>query len=214
MIHGLDRGQLSSATGRSITLECWAGAGVPLLRAPRDLVAELHQRHLPRPGTTVIAVLDCDHRVVASASADARPHMTDGWQHRNVLLAQLRRITHHDLRLPVPRRVAVLLRCRDGAGGWSEQDGAWMWALRDAAILHGLRCGAYITLTPSGWHVLGEDRFGRTPHSGSWAERPLHTVSELPQRAPGADQSACEVLTAVPWPRLDACAEPARRAAH
>ncbi|WP_424709431.1 hypothetical protein [Kitasatospora acidiphila] len=187
MIHGLDRGQLSSATSRSIGLESWATAGVPLLRAPRDLVTELHQRHLPQPGTTVIAVLDRDHRVVASASASARPHVTDGWQHRNVLLTQLRQITHHDLRLPAPRRTAILLRCRDGQAGWSEQDGAWMWALRDAATLHGLRCGAYVTLTPAGWHVFGEGRSGRTPHAGSWTERPLHTVSELPRRVPVAD---------------------------
>jgi hypothetical protein len=221
VIHGLDRGQLSSATGRSIDLEGWANAGVQLLRAPRDLVTELQQRHLPQPGTTVIAVLDRDHRVVASASASARPHVTDGWQHRNVLLTQLRQITHHDLRLPVPRRTAVLLRCHDGADDWSEQDGAWMWALRDAATLHGLRCGAYVTLTPSGWHVFGEDRSGRTPHAGSWAERPLHTVSELPVRASAAERPDQETSSArrglsptAAWPRLDARAEPARRAAR
>lgn len=157
MLHDTDRDQLSSARSRIIDLESWSSAGVPLLRDPRDLIGELHQRHLPQPGTSVIAVLDLDHRVVASAAVTPRPHVTDGWHHRNAILGQLRRVIPHDLRLSTPRRTAVLLRCRDGASGWTEQDGAWMWALRDAAALHGLRCGAYLALTPTGWLALGED---------------------------------------------------------
>ncbi|GAA1981654.1 hypothetical protein [Kitasatospora viridis] len=217
MIHGIDRGQLSSATGRSLDLESWANAGVPLLGDPRDLVTELHQRHLPQPGTSVIAVLERDHRVVASASVTTRPHVTDGWHHRNALLGQLRKVTPHDLRLPCPRRTAVLLHCRDGEPGWSEPDGAWMWALRDAASLHGLRCGAYVALTPDGWHVFGEGRHGRTPHSASWAERPVRTVSELTRhrsvvgRVHRLDR---EPAPARIWTAAEARTEAARRAAN
>ncbi|GAA1262979.1 hypothetical protein GCM10009665_60730 [Kitasatospora nipponensis] len=200
MIHGTDRGQLSSARGRSIDLESWASAGLPPVRDPRDLVTELHQRHLPPPGTSVLAVLDFDHRVVASASVAPRPHVTDGWHHRNALLSQLRRVMPHDLRLTSPRRTAVLLRCRDGLAGWTEQDGSWMWALRDTASLHGLRCGAYIALTPSGWQILGDGRSGRTPHSDSWSERPLHTVRELPPRGTPALHGRAEAHRAgLPW---------------
>ncbi|MFG2821978.1 hypothetical protein ACGFX4_21440 [Kitasatospora sp. NPDC048365] len=167
---------------RSIDLPIWNDLEVPLLRTPREFVAELHQRHLPQPGTTVVAVLDPEHRVTASASFATRPHITDGWHHRNALLAQLRRVVPHDLRLSVPVRTAVLLRCREGSPEWTEQDGAWMWALRDAAELHGLRCGSYLTLTPAGWHSIGDGRRGRNPHSGSWADGPIHTVTELPPR--------------------------------
>ncbi|GAB2735608.1 hypothetical protein GCM10010442_65870 [Kitasatospora kifunensis] len=180
---------------------------MPLLRDPRDLVIGLHQLHLPQPGTGVIAVLDIDHRVVASASLTPRPHVTDGWLHRNALLTQLRRVIPHDLRLATPRRTAVLLRCRDGISGWTEQDGAWMWALRDAASLHGLRCGAYLTLTPAGWQVLGDGRAGRTPHAGSWSQRPVHTVSELPSRAAASVRPAVEYArSAHPWPSGQAAA--------
>ncbi|MEY9948284.1 hypothetical protein [Kitasatospora sp. GAS1066B] len=200
MVHGVGRGQLSSVTGRCIDLESWSSAGVPLLRDPRDLVIDLHQRHLPQPGTSVLAVVDVDNRVVASASVALRPLVTDGWPLRNALLGQLRRVTAHDLRLATPRRTAVLLCCRDGVSGWTEQDGAWMWALRDTASLHGLRCGAYLTLTSTGWQVLGEGRSGRTPHAGSWSERPVHTVSELPRRsAPRVRPVAEYTRPAVPW---------------
>ncbi|GAA2625581.1 hypothetical protein GCM10009863_45320 [Streptomyces axinellae] len=50
-------------------------------------------------------------------------------------------------------------------------DGAWMWGLRDACTLHGLRCGAYITLTATGWQVLGEGRGGRRPSAVTLQER-------------------------------------------
>lgn len=216
MLHDTDRDQLSSARSRIIDLESWSSAGVLLLRDPRDLIGELHQRHLPQPGTSVIAVLDLDHRVVASAAVTPRPHVTDGWHHRNAILGQLRRVIPHDLRLSTPRRTAVLLRCRDGASGWTEQDGAWMWALRDAAALHGLRCGAYLALTPTGWLALGEGRSGRTPHAGSWADRPVHTVSELPPRAVGDAGAVPEFTRAArPWhPTAPAGPEPVRHAAQ
>ncbi|MFF7637921.1 hypothetical protein ACFZB9_32950 [Kitasatospora sp. NPDC008050] len=216
MIHGVDRGQLPSATGRCLDLESWSSTEVPPLRDPRDLVVGLHQRHLPPPGTSVIAVLDIDHRVVASAAVTPRPHATDGWLYRNALLTQLRRVIPHDLRLALPRRTAVLLRCRDGVSGWTEQDGAWMWALRDAAPLHGLRCGAYLTLTPSGWLVLGDGRAGRTPHAGSWSERPVHTVSELPSRAaPDARPAVGYARPTPPWPAgQEVTPGPVRRAAR
>ncbi|MFJ4190777.1 MULTISPECIES: hypothetical protein [unclassified Kitasatospora] len=187
MINGIGRGQhpLSgrSAPRRQLDLETWTASGIPLLRDPREFVLELHQRHLPQPGTVVVAVLDALHHLAASASFTPWPHDTDGWQHRNALLTHLRRITPHDLRLPEPTRTAVLLRCRDGAPGWTEQDGAWMWALRDAAGLHGLRCGSYVGLTPTGWQILGDGRGGRNPHAGSWADGPVHTVTELPPRS-------------------------------
>ncbi|MFI6157446.1 hypothetical protein ACIBCA_32730 [Kitasatospora sp. NPDC051170] len=164
-------------------MEGWRAGGIPLLRDPRDFVLELHQRHLPQPGTVVVAVLDALHHLTASASFTPWPHDSDGWQHRNTLLTQLRRITPHDLRLAQPTRTAVLLRCREGAPGWTEQDGAWMWALRDASVLHGLRSGSYIGLTPAGWQILGDGRGGRNPHAGSWADGPVHTVTELPPRS-------------------------------
>ncbi|MFF2044641.1 hypothetical protein ACFVVX_29900 [Kitasatospora sp. NPDC058170] len=183
----MDRGQYplarSSAPRRVLDLETWAASGIPLLRDPREFVLELHQRHLPQPGTVVVAVLDGLHRLNASASFVPWPHHTDGWQHRNAILSHLRQVIPHDLRLATPARTAVLLRCRDGAAGWAEQDGAWMWALQDAAALHGLRCGSYIALTQAGWQILGDGRSGRNPHAGSWAEGPVHTVTELPPRS-------------------------------
>ncbi|MCP9986173.1 hypothetical protein LUX01_04985 [Streptomyces sudanensis] len=145
----------------------WASAGIPLLRSPRDLVTGLHARHRPGPGTAVVAVLDHEERLVASASFAPRPVPADGWDFRNALLAHLRRVIPHDLRRRTPVRTAVLLYCREGEARWTEEDGAWMWGLRDACTLHGLRCGAYITLTGDGWQVMGEGRGGRSPHTAS-----------------------------------------------
>ncbi|MFF3515569.1 hypothetical protein [Streptomyces sp. NPDC002573] len=148
----------------------WAAAGIPLLRNPREVVGELHALHRPRLSTAVVAVLDPDDRLRASASFTRRPVPADGWVFRNALLAQLRRVIPHDLRRRTPVRTAVLLYCREGDGRWTEEDGAWMWGLRDACTLHGLRCGAYITLTHNGWQVLGEGRGGRRPNADSSAE--------------------------------------------
>lgn len=141
----------------------WASAGIPLLRNPREIVVDLHERHLPGPSTAVVAVLDPLGRVAASASFPQSAALPDGWEFRNVLLAHLRRVIPHDLRLRSPVRTAVLLYCREGELRWTETDGAWMWGLRDACTLHGLRCGAYIALTRDRWQVLGEDRGGRRP---------------------------------------------------
>ncbi|MFD9221031.1 hypothetical protein ACFWDI_13685 [Streptomyces sp. NPDC060064] len=145
----------------------WAAAGIPLLRNPREVVSGLHTRHVPAPATGVVAVLDHEDRLAASASFSQRSAPVDGWEFRNVLLAHLRRVIPHDLRLRAPVRTAVLLYCREGDERWTEEDGAWMWGLRDACTLHGLRCGAYITLTRGGWQVLGEGRGGRRPNSTS-----------------------------------------------
>ncbi|MFI9626238.1 hypothetical protein [Streptomyces sp. NPDC052042] len=145
----------------------WAEAGIPLLRSPREVVGGLHARHRPTPGTAVVAVLDHEERLVASASFTRRATATDGWEFRNALLAHLRRVIPHDLRRRTPVRTAALLYCREGDERWTEEDGAWMWGLRDACTLHGLRCGAYITLTRGGWQVLGEGRGGRRPHAAS-----------------------------------------------
>ncbi|NYS18224.1 hypothetical protein HFP43_08245 [Streptomyces sp. SJ1-7] len=144
----------------------WASAGIPLLRSPREVVSGLHSRHRPTPSTAVVAVLDHEERLTASASFARRDTAAaDGWEFRNALLAQLRRVIPHDLRRRTPVRTAMLLYCRDGDERWTEEDGAWMWGLRDACTLHGLRCGAYITLTRGGWQVLGEGRGGRRPNS-------------------------------------------------
>ncbi|MFH8610160.1 hypothetical protein ACH4D5_22040 [Streptomyces sp. NPDC018029] len=148
----------------------WSAAGIPLLRNPREVVSGLHARHRPTPATAVVAVLDPDERLRASASFSRRATVTDGWVFRNALLTQLRRIIPHDLRRRTPVRTAVLLYCRDGDARWTQEDGAWMWGLRDACTLHGLRCGAYITLTRDGWQVLGEGRGGRRPSAGSLPE--------------------------------------------
>ncbi|MFJ2171343.1 hypothetical protein ACIQVO_08590 [Streptomyces sp. NPDC101062] len=145
----------------------WAAAGIPLLRNPREVVSGLHSRHAPTPATAVVAVLDPEERLAASASFVPRAAPVDGWEFRNALLAHLRRVIPHDLRRRTPVRTAVLLYCREGDERWTEEDGAWMWGLRDACTLHGLRCGAYITLTRGGWQVLGEGRGGRRPNSES-----------------------------------------------
>ncbi|GGU48529.1 hypothetical protein GCM10010211_10950 [Streptomyces albospinus] len=153
--------------GRMLEPAEWASAGIPLLRNPREVVAGLYARHLPGLSTVIVAVLDPQERVIASASFTQRPVAPDGWEFRNALLTQLRRIVPHDLRLRVPVRTAVLLYCRAGEPRWTEADGAWMWGLRDACTLHGLRCGAYITLTGDRWQVLGEGRGGRRPRASA-----------------------------------------------
>ncbi|MGW4381489.1 hypothetical protein [Kitasatospora sp. NPDC004531] len=203
VINGIDRGPSHYDGRRTITLQEWERLDVPLLHAPREFVTELHRRHLPQPGTTVVAVLGAEHRVVASASFGVRPQFSDGWEHRNALLGHLRRVTPHDLRRISPSRTAVLLHCREGGSDWTEQDGAWMWALRAAAELHGLRCGSYVTLTSAGWQSLGDGRRGRNPHSGSWARGPIHTVTELPPRLMSG---AAAVRSAPPLP--SAASEP------
>ncbi|MGW7692788.1 hypothetical protein ACWGMA_28660 [Streptomyces asiaticus] len=158
----------ASRVGRMLQPAEWAAAGIPLLRNPREVVTGLHIRHLPTPSTAVVAVLDPEERLTASASFVRRgAAAVDGWDFRNALLAQLRRVIPHDLRRRTPIRTAVLLYCREGESRWTEEDGAWMWGLRDACTLHGLRCGAYITLTHDGWRVFGEGRGGRRPHSAS-----------------------------------------------
>ncbi len=163
------RAETASSLSRMLSPDEWAGASVPLLTNPREVVKDLGSRHRPVTATTVIAVFDPHGYLVASASFNQPAVGGDGWERRNAILSHLRRVIPHDLRLRVPVRTAVLLVCRDGTPGWTAQDGAWMWGLRDACTLHGLRCGAYITLTAGGWRVLGDGRSGRTPHSGSWA---------------------------------------------
>jgi hypothetical protein len=170
----------------------WAAAGIPLLRNPREVVSGLHSRHRPGPATAIVAVLDPDERVRASASFTRRQASADGWMFRNALLAQLRRVIPHDLRRRTPVRTAVLLYCRDGDARWTEEDGAWMWGLRDACTLHGLRCGAYITLTRDGWQVRGEGRGGRRPNSES-APEPFG-LSEAPPPLPRTGGAVSEVL--------------------
>ncbi|MEU9121667.1 hypothetical protein AB0C96_17715 [Streptomyces sp. NPDC048506] len=164
--------------GRMLEPAEWASAGIPLLRNPREVVTGLHDRHRPGPSTAIVAVLDPQGRVTASASFTEPAAAPDGWEFRNALLTHLRRVIPHDLRLRVPVRTAVLLYCRDGEPRWTETDGAWMWGLRDACTLHGLRCGAYITLTPDRWQVLGEGRGGRRP-----GPAPTDRPDQEPRRA-------------------------------
>jgi hypothetical protein len=170
----------SPALHRSLEPADWSSSGIPLLRDPRDLVKDLHARHLPCPSTAVLAVLGPEHRLIASASFTPRPGATDGWDHRNALLWHLRRIVPHDLRRRSPVRTGLLLLCRDGDPEWTDEDGPWMWGLRDACALHGLRCGPYITLTPHGWRVLAEGRGGRKPDAGSWAEQAAQSEALRP----------------------------------
>ncbi|MEU3599923.1 hypothetical protein ABZ714_14525 [Streptomyces sp. NPDC006798] len=157
----------ASRLARMLQPSEWTAAGIPLLRNPREVVSGLHTRHRPTPSTAVVAVLDPEERLAASASFARRSAPVDGWEFRNALLAHLRRVIPHDLRRRTPVRTAVLLYCREGDERWTEEDGAWMWGLRDACTLHGLRCGAYITLTRGGWQVFGEGRGGRRPSSTS-----------------------------------------------
>jgi hypothetical protein len=161
----------------------WADMGVPLLASPREVVKDLYARHLPAPTTAVVAAYDPDGRIRASASFAFRTGVVDGWERRNALLSHLRRVIPHDLRLRKPVRTAVLMVCRDGIPGWTAEDGAWMWGLRDACTLHGLRCGSYVTLTGDGWHVIGENRAGRTPNAASWSHDRAGTPAV---QAPGA----------------------------
>lgn len=169
-----------SVSSRTVEPAEWADLGVPLLANPRDVVKDLHARHLPSPSTAVIAVYDPDGRIRASASFTGRSGVVDGWERRNALLSHLRRVFPHDLRLREPVRTAVLLVCREGAPGWTEEDGAWMWGLRDACTLHGLRSGSYVTLTDDGWSVIGENRAGRTPNATSWSRRPSDAQPDIP----------------------------------
>lgn len=184
----------ASAASASRLLEPaeWAAAGIPLLGNPREVVSGLHARHMPKLSTAIVAVLDPDARLCASASFTRRPAPADGWMFRNALLAQLRRVIPHDLRRRTPVRTAILVYCREGDARWTEEDGAWMWGLRDACTLHGLRCGAYVTLTHDGWHVLGEGRSGRRPNADS-APEPL-AMSEAPPLAPRTGGPVSEVL--------------------
>lgn len=170
----------SSRAARNLEPAEWAGVGVPLLANPRDVIKDLHARHLPAPSTAVVAVYDADGRIRASASFHGRGGVLDGWERRNALLSHLRRVIPHDLRLRRPVRTAVLLVCRDGSAGWTLEDGAWMWGLRDACVLHGLRCGSYVTLTRDGWSIIGEDRTGRTPNAASWSRRAAAPAPALP----------------------------------
>ncbi|MFI8519131.1 hypothetical protein ACIGEZ_15060 [Streptomyces sp. NPDC085481] len=171
----------------------WAAAGIPLLTNPREMVSGLHSRHLPTPSTAVLAILDHEERLAASASFTRRAAPADGWELRNALLAALRRVIPHDLRRRTPVRTAVLLYCREGDERWTEEDGAWMWGLRDACTLHGLRCGAYITLTRGGWQVLGEGRGGRRPSTDS-PPTPLGEESEFERLVPRIASGAPEPM--------------------
>ncbi|GAA3836452.1 hypothetical protein [Streptomyces chiangmaiensis] len=171
----------------------WAAAGIPLLRNPREVVSGLHALHRPQPSTVVVAVLDPDEQLRASASFTRHPTPADGWMFRNALLAQLRRVIPHDLRRRTPVRTAVLLYCREGDARWTEEDGAWMWGLRDACTLHGLRCGSYITLTRDGWQVLGEGRGGRRPNTQSASPETVDLVGAQPPQ-PRTGGVASEVL--------------------
>lgn len=173
---------LSSRLTRILEPAEWSAASIPLLANPREVVNDLHARHLPTPSTAVIAVFGPDGRLIASASFTYSATAADGWERRNAILAHLRRITPDDLRRRDPVRTAVLMVCRDGAEGWTEADGAWMWGLRDAGNLHGLRCGAYITLHADGWRVSGEDRGGRTPNAASWARSRTRGATKLRQQ--------------------------------
>ncbi|GHH88116.1 hypothetical protein GCM10018793_66470 [Streptomyces sulfonofaciens] len=166
----------------------WAAAGIPLLRNPREIVVGLHSRHRPTPAMAVVAVLDPEERLNASASFMRRPTPADGWIFRNALLSHLRRVIPHDLRRRAPVRTAVLMYCREGEARWTEEDGAWMWGLRDACTLHGLRCGAYITLTQDGWQVLGEGRTGRRPNAVSPPEPLGHPEDSLPRTGGAASE--------------------------
>ncbi|MGW7415022.1 hypothetical protein [Streptomyces sp. NPDC054863] len=183
----------ASRLGRTLEPAEWASAGIPLLRNPREVVSGLHARHRPTPATAVVAVLDTEERLTASASFVRRSAPADGWELRNALLAHLRRVIPHDLRRRTPVRTAVLLYCREGDERWTEEDGAWMWGLRDACTLHGLRCGAYITLTRGGWQVLGEGRGGRRPCAGSHPSglaEVLAGADPAPQRTGGGAAEA------------------------
>jgi hypothetical protein len=174
----------SSRATRTLEPAEWTGAAVPLLANPRDVIKDLHARHLPCPSTAVVAVYDTDGRIRASASFTGHSGVVDGWERRNSLLSHLRRVIPHDLRLRRPVRTAVLLVCRDGSSGWTQEDGAWMWGLRDACTLHGLRCGSYVTLTVDGWSLIGENRTGRTPNAASWSRRAAAAAAALPGRTP------------------------------
>ncbi|WP_405588770.1 hypothetical protein [Streptomyces sp. NBC_01190] len=174
----------ASRASRNLEPAEWTGVGVPLLANPRDVIKDLHSRHLPSPSMAVVAVYDPDGRIRASASFACRPDVVDGWERRNALLSHLRRVLPHDLRLRQPIRTTVLMVCRDGETGWTAEDGAWMWGLRDACTLHGLRCGSYVTLTGGGWNIIGENRAGRTPNATLSPRRTGESVPVIPGGTP------------------------------
>lgn len=163
-------GSVSGQHSRIVRLAEWTRFGIPVPEDAHALVTGLYERHQPRPQTLVLGVLGPGERLVASASFNQETARPDGWEYRNALLSRLRRIVPHDLRRRTPTRTAVLLCCRFGEPGWTAVDGAWMWGLRDACTLHGLRCGTYITLTASGWQVMGAEPSGSQPAAARSAE--------------------------------------------
>ncbi|WP_016910101.1 hypothetical protein [Streptomyces xiaopingdaonensis] len=180
----------ASRLSRALEPAEWSSAGIPLLRNPREMIRELCERHGTALTTVIVAVLNPDERLAASASFGQQTEHPDGWEFRNALLDRLRRVIPHDLRRRVPLRTAVLVCHRSGDHRWTELDGAWMWGLRDACTLHGLRCGAYITVTPGGWQVFGEERGGRHPHATvpSGGET---TAGKEPAQAPADVREPC-----------------------
>ncbi len=196
-------GGSAARLGRMLEPAEWASAGIPLLRNPRGVVVGLHDRHRPGLSTAVVAVLDPRERVTASASFTGPATAPDGWEFRNALLSQLRRIIPHDLRRRVPVRTAVLLYCRAGEPRWTETDGAWLWGLRDACTLHGLRCGAYIMLTADRWQVLGEGRGGRRPRLPSRTDAP-RTAEPLTEASPTGTSGDAPYGTAAERTRVPA----------
>ena len=87
---------------------------------PREVVSGLHARHRPTPSTAVVAVLDRDERLRGERLVrPAVRRSADGWEFRNALLAQLRRVIPHDLRRRTPgaHRRAAATAVRASAAG-------------------------------------------------------------------------------------------------
>jgi len=126
----------------------------------------MYARHLPTPGTAV------GRRVLGGRAAGGQrivqpsgPVTPTAGERRNAILAHLRRV---DVRRPAapprPVRTAVLLVCRGrGRPAGRRPTVPGCGGCVTPARLYGLRCGAYLTLTRDGWHVIGENRGGRTP---------------------------------------------------
>lgn len=102
----------------------WAAAGIPLLRSPREVVSGLHARHRPTPQTAVVAVLDHEERLTASASFARRSVTADGGRLGIPQLAAGTPAPGHPARSPSPHsgpyRGTALLprggRALDGGG--------------------------------------------------------------------------------------------------
>jgi len=108
----------------SRTLEPAEWTGIQRFRCwptPRDVIKDLHARHLPSPSTAVIAVYDPDGRIRASASFNRPP--AESWtagsgRKRASCSTCAPRAPARPAAAQARTQPPVLMVCREGAPGW------------------------------------------------------------------------------------------------